>query len=112
VKLKLRQDERSYKIFNDEMIVQDLASAPPLLSTMTNEQWLDALSCARIDPIKQGKRVFRTFKSDGESSNTDSSDIDSANEEIDSNEDEVRDIDKNAQTRQKKPYASRSRRNK
>lgn len=94
------------------MSVQDIAGAPPLVSTITNEQWLDALSCPRIDPIKQGRRVFRTFKSDGESSDTDSSDFDSANEETDSNEDEVRDIDKNAQSRHKKPDHSRSRRNK
>lgn len=76
----MEQDERSYRIFTDEMFVQDIASTPQLVSTMTNEQWLDALSCPRIDPIKQGKKVFMTLKSDSETSDTDSSDNDSANE--------------------------------
>ena len=76
----VHQDERSYRIFTDEMFVQDLAGAPQLVSTMTNEQWLDALSCPRIDPIKQGKKVFMTMKSESENSDTDSSENDSANE--------------------------------
>lgn len=75
-----QQDERSYKIFTDEMLVQDFAGAPQLVSTMTNEQWLDALSCPRIDPIKQGKKIFVTLKSDSETSDSDSSDNNSGNE--------------------------------
>lgn len=76
----VQQDERSYRIFTDEMFVQDLAGAPQLVSTMTNAQWLDAFSCPRVDPIKQGKKVFMTLQSDGETSDTDSSGNDSANE--------------------------------
>ena len=76
----MQQDERSYRIFTDEMFVQDFAGAPQLFSTMTNGQWLDALSCPRVDPIKQGKKIFMTLKSDSETSDTDSSDNDSANE--------------------------------
>lgn len=92
------------------MFVQDLASAPQLVSTMTNEQWLDALSCPRIDPIKQGKKVFTTLESNSEISETDSSDIDSANDEIDNGQEKAPDIEENAQTRHNKPEASRSRR--
>ena len=92
------------------MFVQDFASAPQLVSTMTNEQWLDALSCPRIDPIKQGKKVFTTLESSSEISETDSSDIDSAIEEIDKSQEKVPDIQENDQTRSNKPEASRSRR--
>lgn len=46
------QDERSYKIFNDEMFMENPESAPPLVSAITDAQWLDAISCPRIDPIK------------------------------------------------------------
>lgn len=104
------QDERSYRIFTDEMFVQDFAGAPQLVSTMTNDQWLDALSCPRIDPIRQGKKVFMTLKSDSETSNTDLSDTDSANEELESNGEEGPGIEENAQTKHNKPAASRSRR--
>lgn len=75
-----QQDERSYKMFTDEMFVQDIAGAPQLVSTMTNEQWLDAISCPRIDPITQGKKVFMSLKSDSETSDTDSSDNESVSE--------------------------------
>ena len=32
-------------------------NAPYLMSEMTGEQYLDAISCPRINPIEQGKRV-------------------------------------------------------
>jgi hypothetical protein len=92
------------------MFVHDIASAPHLVSTMTDEQWLDALSCPRIDPIKQGKKVFKATKSDTESSNTDLSDIDSANERVDNNADEVQAVEKSPQSRRKIPDTSRPRR--
>ena len=47
------QDEHSYKVFNDEMFMRNPESAPPLVSAITDAQWLDAISCPRIDPIKQ-----------------------------------------------------------
>lgn len=78
--LMVQQDERSYRIFTDEMFVQDFAGAPHLVSTMTNAQWLDAFSCPQVDPIKQGKKVFMSLRSDSETSDTDSSDDDSAND--------------------------------
>lgn len=91
------------------MFVQDHASAPQLVSTMTNEQWLDALSCPRIDPIKQGKKVSMTLKSDNESTNTDSSDIDSGDEELSSAQ-QLRDAEESTQTKDSKPALSRSKR--
>lgn len=53
------QDElESYEIYNDALVYQDPDSAPQLVSEMTNEQYLDAISCPRIDPIKQGQKVM------------------------------------------------------
>ena len=60
-------------MFNDELFIQDPASAPPLVSAMTDEQWLDAISCPRIDPTNQGKKVMAR-----QDPNSDSSDIDSS----------------------------------
>lgn len=37
---------------------KDPDNAPQLVSEMTNEQYLDAISCPRIDPIKQGEKVM------------------------------------------------------
>lgn len=64
-------------MFNDELFIQDPAGAPPLVSAMTDEQWLDAISCPRIDPINQGKKVMTSQDTDTDSvSETDSSDVD------------------------------------
>lgn len=64
------------------MFIQDLAGTSPLVSTMTDEQWLDAISCPRIDPTNQGKKVFKMPISDSESSVSDSSDNDNSNENL------------------------------
>lgn len=37
---------------------QDPDNAPQLVSEMTDEQYLDAISCPRIDPIRQGQKVM------------------------------------------------------
>lgn len=63
-------------MFNDELFIQDPADMPTLVSAMTDEQWLDAISCPRIDPINQGKMVMTSQDADSESSDTDSSDAD------------------------------------
>lgn len=43
---------------------------------MTDEQWLDAISCPRIDPINQGKLVMTRQDTDSDSSDNESSDAD------------------------------------
>ena len=52
------QEAESYNIYNDALVYQDPDSAPQLVSEMTNEQYLDAISCPRIDPIRQGQKVL------------------------------------------------------
>ena len=56
------------------MFIQDPESAPSLLSAMTDDQWLDAISCPRIDPIRQGQRVMTRNDVDNEVSDFGSSD--------------------------------------
>ena len=90
------------------MFVRDIAAAPELVSTMTNEQWLDAISCPRVDPIKQGKKVSMTLKSDTESSDTDSLDMDSGDEELHMNQ-ALPNPQENARKKHGKPDTSRSR---
>lgn len=55
---KVLQEPESYKIYNDALVYQNPDNAPQLVSEMTNEQYLDAISCPRIDPIKQGQKVM------------------------------------------------------
>ena len=52
------QEAESYSIYNDALVYQDPDNAPQLVSEMTNEQYLDAISCPRIDPIRQGQKVL------------------------------------------------------
>ena len=47
---------------------------------MTNEQWLDAISCPRIDPINTDLRAMRTGR---ELDDLSSTDADESNEEGD-----------------------------
>ncbi|KAL8825475.1 MAG: hypothetical protein Q9191_004396 [Dirinaria sp. TL-2023a] len=47
----------------DEIFVRDkttLAKTPKLVSNITPEQWLDVISCPRIDPLNPKKRSMRT----------------------------------------------------
>lgn len=45
---------------------------PELVCNMTNEQWLDTISCPRIDPINPKKRHMTTHAGDEDLSSTDS----------------------------------------
>lgn len=45
---------------------------PGLVCNMTNEQWLDTISCPRIDPINPKKRHMTTHAGDEDLSSTDS----------------------------------------
>ncbi|KAL2044412.1 hypothetical protein N7G274_003117 [Stereocaulon virgatum] len=53
------QDEpESFQVYDDNFVYQDPDNAVQLVSEMTNEQYLDAISCPRIDPIKQGAKIL------------------------------------------------------
>lgn len=74
------QEPESYQVYDDSFVYQDPDNAPQLVSEMTNEQYLDAISCPRIDPIKQGAKILggndaysttETEGNDGEKSEVD-----------------------------------------
>ena len=52
------QEAEAYNIYNDALVYQDPDNAPQLVSEMTNDQYLDAITCPRIDPIRQGQKVM------------------------------------------------------
>ena len=49
------QDPESYQVYDEHLVFQDPQNAPHLISKMSQKQYLDAIRCPRIDPIKQGK---------------------------------------------------------
>lgn len=54
------QEGPSYNIYEDALIYQSDEKAPQLISEMSNEQYLDAISCPRDDPVTQGKKVMQS----------------------------------------------------
>ena len=84
------QDARAYQVYNNTMFHPDVANAPQLISTMTNEEWLDAISAARVDPTRLGKKVKMTMGSDECDTSTDA---ESEDEEEDETEEEADDED-------------------
>ena len=68
------QEHESYQVYHDSLIYQDPNDAPHLVSEMSNEQYLDAISCPRIDPTRQGQKVMAEaeetlFKSEDDDEN-------------------------------------------
>ena len=67
------------------MFHPDTANAPELISTMTNEQYLDAISAPRIDPTSLGRKVMMTKPTEDRETSTDE---DSDEEEEDESEED------------------------
>ena len=84
------QDARAYQVFNSTMFHPNVGTAPQLISTMTNEEYLDAISAPRIDPTRLGKKVMMTKPSDESETSTDA---ESEDEEEDETEEEGDDED-------------------
>lgn len=72
------------------MFHPDVGTAPQLISTMTNEEYLDAISAPRVDPTRLGKKVMMTKPSDESETSTDA---ESEDEEEDETEEEGNDED-------------------
>lgn len=84
------QDARAYQVFNSTMFHPNVATAPQLISTMTNDEYLDAISAPRIDPTRLGMKVRMTKLSDESETSTDA---ESEDEEEDETEEEDDDED-------------------
>ena len=64
VTLTFRQEEESFEIYDEHLVYQDPENAPKLLSELTEEQYLKAISYPRLEPKEQGKRIRRTLGGD------------------------------------------------
>ena len=53
-------------MWTSTLTYQHPRSAPNLISSMTHEQYLDAISCPRIDPIHKGRNIMRPLNADPE----------------------------------------------
>lgn len=79
------KEDDSYDIFNETFVRKNPEVMPRLACSMTNEQWLDVISCPRIDPINPNQRPMTTRVGDDDLSSTDS---EGDNEQYTGSEDE------------------------
>ncbi|MCJ1288029.1 hypothetical protein MMC26_007382 [Xylographa opegraphella] len=62
-------DSRAFETYEEQLILDEEHQGTQLVSAMTKQQYLDALSAPRVDPTKQGKKVMMNRPhSDDESS--------------------------------------------
>ena len=62
--LNSQQDDHAYAMWEETLVYRNAESAPKLVSDMTQEQYLDAISCPRIDPINKGRKIMRPSDAD------------------------------------------------
>lgn len=55
---KYQQDDESFDVYDENLVYQNPENAPQLVSELTEEQYLDAISCPRIIPPKHVKNVM------------------------------------------------------
>ena len=69
-----RQDPRAYDAYEEQLFIAPGQVVPDLISTMTNEQWLDAMSAPRIDPTNPRPRHISMPNQNSEPSDSEDSD--------------------------------------
>ena len=74
------QNDISYEHYEEALVHEETGKGKQLVSEMTREQYLDAISCPRTDPIAEGRMVMQSL----EETNADSSDDDEAEQDDDS----------------------------
>ena len=77
------QDDESFQVYDENLVYQDSENAPRLVSNLTEEQYLDAISAPRIDPAKQAKKALKLMASSGASTVSSTEDEDDEKEELD-----------------------------
>lgn len=98
-----QQDPRAYDAYNSTLTYQDAHNAPQLVSELTKEQYLDTISCPRIDPIHQGRKIMinskdaETFSSDDEVDNDGSHADEDVMDQTDERHDAIRFLTGNEQ---------------
>ena len=66
------KDEAAYLYFQENFFQKNKEEMPDLQCTMTKEQWLDVISCPRIDPLNPNKHSMTTGNGDDDLSSTES----------------------------------------
>ncbi|KAK4696554.1 hypothetical protein P7C71_g1378, partial [Lecanoromycetidae sp. Uapishka_2] len=78
-----QDDDESFDVYDENLIYQDPQNAPQLVSEMTNDQYLDAISCPRTDPTKQGENVMIERKAPAIGSNANRKEDEDNSEDFD-----------------------------
>ena len=76
----MSQDEISYEHYEEALVHEETGNSKRLAAEMTHEQYLDAISCPRTDPIAEGRVIMRSL----EAENADSSDDEEAEQDYES----------------------------
>ncbi len=79
------QEQQAYDTYEEQLRIAPGKRVPDLISSMTSEQWLDAMSAPRIDPTNPGRRHMSMLNGDNEP--TDSEDTEGETNEEDDDED-------------------------
>ena len=75
------KQQAAYDKFTDTLTPAERLRRPRLTCNMTNEQWLDAISCPRVDPITPNKSTLRATQKEDDLSSTDVSESEEEGEE-------------------------------
>lgn len=74
------QNEVSYEHYEEALVHEETGKGKRLAAEMTHEQYLDAISCPRTDPIAEGRVIMRSL----EAEDADSSDDEEAEQDYES----------------------------
>jgi len=61
-------DIRAFHTYDKQLVLDEAFRGTQLVSAMTRQQYLDAVSAPRVDPTKQGKKIMISRPTDEESS--------------------------------------------
>ena len=81
-------------MYNKELFLDQAQQGPRLVSAMTNEQYLDAISAPRIDPSNTGEKIMMSTPHDDDETSDEES-VESGFEENRVSEEENEDEDDN-----------------
>ena len=87
------KDNSSYDVYDNALVYQQTEDKTKLVSEMSNEQFLDAISCPRIDPVTQGNRVLQSLGAANEVSDNENASADERAVGEDGAEDDVSESD-------------------
>ena len=94
-------------MYDDTLTAEGAENAPHLISEMTNDQYLDAISCPRIDSKTQGKKVTDSLGGLDASSRSDNELTDDTHDYDDDDDSAEEDVDAGVSRLTSEPSQSR-----